>query len=238
MNFEIGSRKMIMSHMLSRLDLIVPVVTVVISLVTAHMNNSHRIVDLALKYRSFLENAKRGALSKPFEKAVLCEIELASNFYIWKSLSSLTDHKRTYINYVTFLIYVFGWIGMGFARATKASFENELILLDALLIGSIAMISAFFLIARARYEATLYRGYLFLVDNDKYLPSFHAVVTARNKVVAESIIPIIISFAIALIATYSLGYKTIFPIWIGVVSLLTMANNIEIIRASSNGDNE
>lgn len=211
------------------LTLALPFVAILVSIATAYVNSRHRSIDLALKYSSLLEATEKNDAMSPFERAVNLESKRARAYYAWKGLSKLTDHKRSYFNYASFLVYAFGWSGMGLSNALKTGAESGEVS-GVFLLGCAAMFIASMFMAYCRYDSTLYAKYLDLDENDRYLPSYIAVQQARSKVLDESIVPVTVSFVAGAFFVLFFNQSIANIIWSGVILVCVIGNNVQIVR--------
>lgn len=211
------------------LTLSLPFIAIVISIVTTYINNRYRSIDLAIKYESYLDMLDGEEKCSSFDWIIRHEAKLASSFYLWKSLSRLSDHKRSYFNYASFLVFAFGWIGMGFAPVIKTGAETGAIS-GAFLIGSVVMLFSSFFMAYVRYEANLYSSFLDLRKEEKHLHSDAAIYFAKEKVFDESIIPVVASLGAAIVASMVFESKIVSIGWNLIILICVLGNNIEIIR--------
>lgn len=79
---------------------------------------------------------------------------------------------------------------------------------------------------RSRYEATLFDEYLLLLDGNEYRPSATAVSQAREKVVNESIVPIVITLVATGILSQFLDATLFSTIVCVVLGLCSVGDNM------------
>ena len=219
------------------LTLVLPFIAVVISIVTTYINNQHQSMSLAIKYDTYLESLKNDEKETNFNKSIHYEAELASRFYLWKSLSCLSTYKRDRFNYAFFLVYTFGWIGMGLVAAAKTVEETGQISI-VFLAGSISMLFASFLMSYSRYKADLYLLFLNSRKEDEYLHSYIAVRRAKSKVFDESILPVALSFFISLIGYACLDSEIISIVWNAIIVIGIFINNTVINKRNIKNVND
>ncbi len=207
-----------------------PAIAIIISLVSVYINSLHRSVDLAKKY-SELCARDEDASNSDFDRVLNCQAELAYRFYLWKSFARLNDHKRSKFNYVTFLVFTFGWLGMGLTGVIRGQegYESYYVYL----IGAGCMIFASAIIAYSRYQANLYSKFITLRKEGLYQPTYAAVYQAKDSVLDESAPPIILSLLGSLALGYFFDTKVASIVWNSVVLILGAGNNIQIIRNGS-----
>lgn len=226
------------------LTMAIPFVALLISIVSAYSNSKHRSVDLAIKYSSYFQGTDPESL-RPFDQVLNEEGKLAASFYMWKSFSRLTERKRSGFNYMTFLVFTFGWIGAGIAGAIK-TYENSQTISAALIVGAAVMLLAVALMAYQRYESNLYSTFLELRNSDMYIDSSAAVFQAKDRVLTESLPSALVSLCVAAVATYYLDGNTVSMIWNTVILICALGNNVESVlknkrwhsQASSSASNQ
>lgn len=213
-------------------SVVLPAIAIVISLTSAYVNSLHKSVDLATKYSSLCEKSKGNEDVADFDKILDHQANLAYRFYLWKSFTRLNDHKRSKFNYISFLVFTFGWLGMGLAGLIKESpegYERYYVYL----IGAGCMVFASTIIAYSRYQTSLYGKFISLRKDGMYQPAYAAVYQAKNLLLNESGLPIIASFLGSLIVGYYLEENIVLLIWNGVILALSVGNNVQIIRNGS-----
>lgn len=213
-------------------SVILPAIAIAISLISVYVSSLHRSVDLAIKYSDLHEKEKANEDICDFDKVLNHQVELAYRFYLWKSFARINEHKRSKFNYASFLVFTFGWLGMGLAGVLGESpegYEKYYVYLT----GAGCMVVASAIIAYSRYQANLYRKFVSMRRNGLYQPTYAAVYEAKDSVLNESVLPIILSFAGSLIAVSLLGTKAASLIWYGTLSIITAVLNIQIIRNGS-----
>lgn len=207
-----------------------PAIAIIISLVSIYINSLHRSVDLAKKYSELCVRGGDASIDD-FDKVLNCQVGLAYRFYLWKSFARLNDHKRSKFNYVSFLVFTFGWLGMGLIGVLRGpeGYETYYVYLA----GAGCMIFASAIIAYSRYQANLYGKFVSLRKDGLYQQTYAAVYQAKDSVLNESMPPIILSLLGSLAAGYFLDAKVALTIWNSIVLFFVIGNNIQIIRIGS-----
>lgn len=214
---------------------IVPTLSFLVSLVVSYSNWRHHSIDLAMKYHNYSKEIIRSGCSSEtcaMDQALSHEAHLASGYYAWKSLSHPTDHKKSYFNYASFLVYVSGWVGMAVGPASK-SVSDTGILNPVYPVGFVAIVLAVALMSYTRYESALYGKYLTLIDQGKHQPSCVAVHQAVGKVVDESIAPILVSFLACLVLGHVLDPQRLQLLWTLLIMIIGVVDNIQTLKKGS-----
>lgn len=207
-----------------------PAIAIIISLASTYINSLHRSVDLAKKYSELCARDDDAGITD-FDKVLNRQAELAYRFYLWKSFARLNDHKRSKFNYVSFLVFTFGWLGMGLIGVLRGpeGYENYYVYLA----GAGCMIFASAIIAYSRYQANLYGKFISLRKDGLYQQTYAAVYQAKDSVLNESMPPIILSLLGSLALGYFLDAIIASIIWNSVVLIFAIGNNVQIIRKGS-----
>ncbi len=222
----------------------IPFVALIISIVSAYANSRHRSVDLAIKYSSYLKDVDGDSLST-FDQVVKEEGKLAASYYMWKSFSRLTEHKRSTFNYISFLVFTFGWIGMAIVSLFK-TYDSQQSVPAFFIAGTTIMLLAVALMSYQRYESNLYSRFLKLRKSGSYLESAAAVYKAKEEVLGESIPAASAALTGAALAAYYLDGNTVALIWNVVILACALGNNFEPViknrkvrdQASSTGSTQ
>lgn len=215
--------------MVSLVDLVtigIPLLALTVSLLTAYSSSRHRAVDLAIKYSTYFEKTTPGNPLTSFDQVLEHEAKLASSFYKWKSFAYLTDRKRSYLNYVSFLVLICSWIGTNI-EICIVNYQNTGNINLLVPIGFVLSITAIALFAYSRYEAYLFSTFLSLYKTNQYQTSSSAVFFAKERVVNESLFPIVISVALSAVMKHFLDFETVVLFWGVVLTVLTIGNIIE-----------
>lgn len=211
-------------------SVVLPAIAIIISLASVYINSLHRSVDLAKKYSELCARDDDADITD-FDRVLNRQAELAYRFYLWKSFAKLNDHKRSKFNYVSFLVFTFGWLGMGLIGVLRGPerYENYYVYLA----GAGCMVFASAIIAYSRYQANLYDKFISLRKDGLYQQAYAAVYQAKDSVLNESMLPIILSFLGSLAVGYFLDAKAASIIWNSVVLIFALGNNVQIIRKGS-----
>ena len=213
-------------------SIVLPAIAIVISLVSIYISSLHKSVDLAIKYSSLYEKGKGYEDISDFDKILNYQAKLAYRFYMWKSFARLNEHKRSKLNYISFLVFTFGWLGIGLAGIIKGSTDGHE-QYYVYLVGAGCMIFASAIIAYSRYQANLFSKFISLRKEGFYQPTYAAVYQAKDSVLDESMLPIILSLLGSLAAGYFFYTKVASIIWYSTLLVFGIGNNIQIIRNNS-----
>ena len=213
-------------------SIVLPAIAIIISLISVYINSLHRPVDLAIKYSILYEKGKDNEDISDFDKILNYQTQLAYRFYTWKSFARLNDRKRSKFNYISFLVFTFGWLGMGLAGIIKGNPDGHE-QYYVYLIGAGCMVFASVIIAYSRYQANLYGKFISLRKDGLYQPTYAAVYQAKDSVLDESVLPIVLSLLGSLAAGYFFDTKVASIIWYSAVLVFGVGNNIQIIRNNS-----
>lgn len=207
-----------------------PAIAIIVSLVSVYINSLHRSVELAKKYSELCARNEDESVSD-FDRVLNRQAELAYRFYLWKSFARLNDHKRSKFNYVSFLVFTFGWLGLGLIGILKGpeGYESYYVYLA----GAGCMIFASAIVAYSRYQANLYSKFISLRKDGLYQQTYAAVYQAKESVLNESVLPVILSLLGSLTVGWYFDEKVTSLIWNSAVLVFAIGNNVQIIRRGS-----
>lgn len=196
-----------------------PAIAIIVSLVSVYINSLHRSVELAKKYSELCARNEDESVSD-FDRVLNRQAELAYRFYLWKSFARLNDHKRSKFNYVSFLVFTFGWLGLGLIGILKGpeGYESYYVYLA----GAGCMIFASAIVAYSRYQANLYSKFISLRKDGLYQQTYAAVYQAKESVLNESVLPVILSLLGSLTVGWYFDEKVTSLIWSSAVLVLLL----------------